>query len=600
MSLQEVCQSISEYILSLFKNDKDLGVFYCNTLTELGKYFVDKICTNVSGASLEEVQIVVKSINKIKDKSFTDDEFFEYLAVYMGFNKVPRSIYLSLLKKYAQVHKRFLYLNQDIDNRIASIDYEMSKLQDEHDNLVCRSNLKKSVLKDLQPLEEQLLAYISRIADYSTEREMLEYSQKVLVERFQEINCHGDREAIKNNLKYQVFHYVREDSLDINTFFDYYNTILDITKENATDYLRITYTVKLYRFHLAIEEYFSSATYAKTVDEAIEVCKSMASALPSIRELSSAKATNLSEYRRLLTSLIENNSVKEQIVKDIEGNYCLRDRKSLLLSALTMLENREYDIFNNIIVIQLEGLFADYLKDVTTFNRFTDLNLYSTAVLREKIKFLTNLDSGIYTEAILYFNYYFNNRVRNLIAHGNYFLKFKDELSKEVFALELLLDLNFALYMITRESESQKMLRFVHNYKKAFHTFGSEKKNRHFGALLNDLNSRRTHYEYDHIAYTKPMQILYWLVNPYYEHIFSSIGDIEELRDLKKDLLSKEFWGYVLEKLDGAINDGNKFNKVHPFFRSIVNSIFSCTKDTDTLLVLRQVSAKLNQTEYYS
>lgn len=603
MPLHEVCQSIHRYIASQLHSERDFGIFSCNTLVELGKYFTDKVCINVDGSSLNELQIVIKATHKLKDKAFTDEEFYEYFAKYLGFYKIPRHIYFQLLRKYVRIHKEFTYLNQEIGAQAAAIGHEMNSLNNGREELVCRSNSHKSVTKDLKSLEYQLLDYITQIADYSTEKEMLEYSQKVLVESFEEINCQGDKQAIKNNLKSQAFHYIREDSPEINSYFDYFQTILDITKENAQDYLRVGHKVKLYRFNLAIQKYFNSAINTKATGEAIEICRSMADEIPSVNELSSAKVTNPIEYKRLLTILVETNSVIEQIVKDIEGNYCLQDRKNLLLISLKMFEDKKFDAFNNLIAIQIEGLFADYLYDVTTFNRFTDLNLYTTAVLREKISFLINSGSGIYTEAILYFNYYFNNRIRNLVAHGNYFLKFKDKLRKEVFALELLLDLNFVLYMITRESESQKMLRFVRNYKKPFQIFKSDERNHHFGALLNDLNSHRTHHEFDRIEYTKPMQVFYWLVNQNYAQIFSTVAtdaEVDELNDLRKDLLSKEFWAYVLEKLDNAITENYKFYEVHSSFKSIVNSLFSCIQDPDTLTVLRRVSAKLRQTNYYA
>lgn len=81
-------------------------------------------------------------------------------------------------------------------------------------------------------------------------------------------------------------------------------------------------------------------------------------------------------------------------------------------------ENKEYEIFNNLISILIEGLFADYLKDTTTFARFTRMTIYEDAVLKDKIRYLAESQSDVYPESTEYFMFYFNNLIRNRVAHS--------------------------------------------------------------------------------------------------------------------------------------------------------------------------------------
>ena len=50
----------------------------------------------------------------------------------------------------------------------------------------------------------------------------------------------------------------------------------------------------------------------------------------------------------------------------LESSVCLRERKRVLLKAVELYKQGEYEVFNNILPIQIEGMFADYLQDTTT------------------------------------------------------------------------------------------------------------------------------------------------------------------------------------------------------------------------------------------
>ncbi len=185
--------------------------------------------------------------------------------------------------------------------------------------------------------------------------------------------------------------------------------------------------------------------------------------MPGVVILREAKSIDIHQYRGLLDELIHKYDVATQLKEKINNCVSIGDRKLILLKAISLFENGDFDLFNNIIPIQLEGLFGDYLKDGSVFYRFKNLNTYPKAVLREKITYIKNLGLDVFPEAVLYYNFYFNNLIRNKIAHGNYTYDTDD--SAAAFAIEMILDLNYLIYMLSRKSETEKMYRLIDRYK---------------------------------------------------------------------------------------------------------------------------------------
>lgn len=148
-----------------------------------------------------------------------------------------------------------------------------------------------------------------------------------------------------------------------------------------------------------------------------------------------------------LVKIVSDYNLINELKENINKCVTLRHRKTLLSKAVTLFEEAEYDIFNNFVPIQIEGAFADFLTDATTFTRFTHMDIYTNAVLKDKIKLLEDHNCNIYPEAIEYFKFYFNNLIRNKIAHGKY-SSTSTSLDSSIFAHELLMDLctpNFSI-----------------------------------------------------------------------------------------------------------------------------------------------------------
>ncbi len=241
-------------------------------------------------------------------------------------------------------------------------------------------------------------------------------------------------------------------------------------------------------------------------------------------------------------------------------------------------------------------MFADYLQDTTTFLRFSKMEIYSNAVLKEKIRHLQEVKSDIYPEAVEYFMYYFNNMIRNKVAHGRYKGSSEEQIQDEIFAKELILDMGILVHMLSRKSETEKMYRFIHGYQKyCKRVIHSSDEHQCFGALFNDMIGDKTIADYDTLERYRPIQVAYWLVNPYYERIYGEVDDKKDLLELRNEFLSKEFWEYVLERLNSVIEQGYDYLRINMEFLSVVKGLFRCNITSDVKQVLGKVNAALQK-----
>lgn len=594
MGNKELLRTIYRFIISELKfTEEDFNIINLKNISEVGEFFANITTRNVQNASFNDIKEVLKKVDNIERGFESDKEFYIVFAKFLGYFNPPRNTYIQILREYIKLHKAFSEIMDVIDQKIEKINEKLQQQKDEQERIINRSNFERRFKKDLKQYEVQLINSYQKCNDLTTEKEMLSFSKENLMQQFGVLKNKDTTSLILPYLKKVTLDLVRKKDMGVEEPFDYYYQMLEITKSNIENYFKIFFKVKLYKFIEDHNKDLYSKSHSMPIDEAITEYQKNINGMPEINVLSAEKEDNPSKYKRKLKDLVSQNNVVEYIKNSLETSYCIKDRESILKKAFDLYDQEQFDIFNNIVPVQLEGIFSDYLKDVTTFDRFSDLNLYENSVLRKKIEHLQGVNSGIYTEAVLYFYYYFNNRIRNVIAHGNYDLLCQDKETEEIFALELILDLNFLIYMIKRQSESEKMYRFINKYKTPFTILKNRRKNNHFGGLLNDLNGTRLHLDYDKVEYPRPMQILYWLVNPYYEEIYKSIGDVEDLLDLRSDLLSKDFWEYVEGEIDKSENEKQIPFKINREFLSIVKGLFSCIYETDTKKVLARVNAKL-------
>ena len=166
----------------------------------------------------------------------------------------------------------------------------------------------------------------------------------------------------------------------------------------------------------------------------------------------------------------------------------------------------------------------------------------------------------------------------------------------EIFAKELILDMAMLVHMLSRKSETEKMYRFIHGYKKHYERIiHTPNEHKCFGALFNDMIGNKTVADYDTLDTYRPIQVSYWLVNPYYEKIYEQIDDKEDLLELRNEFLCKEFWEYVLERLNDIINEGYDHLGINMEFLSVVNGLFRCNVTPEVKQTLGGVNAALQK-----
>ena len=100
--------------------------------------------------------------------------------------------------------------------------------------------------------------------------------------------------------------------------------------------------------------------------------------------------------------------------------------------------------------------------------------------------------------------------------------------------------------------------------------------------------------EYDGIRSYRPMQVVYWLVNPYYEKIYEQVEDKSDLLSLRDEFLSKEFWEYVYERLLAVKRQGYDYLKINREFSSAIKALFRCNISNETKqITLPAITVKL-------
>ena len=422
---------------------------------------------------------------------------------------------------------------------------------------------------------------------------MLEYNVQYVEGSLREFCDLDDPIAIDRAIKSSVLALCKEDNEKIrNLHYKKYEEYLDILEYDIDNADAIFFKIKLMAFYNDLQETVSSLA-CKSDEEHIIRCEEIKNKIPKVAELLEKKKSNKADYIKALNGIITDFNVYEKLTELINNSVCMRNRKNVLSEAMSIFNSGNYVVFSNVIPIQIEGLFADYLRDSTIFNRFSHLNIYESAVLKDKIQFIEGLGDIMYPEAIEYYKFYFNNLIRNRIAHGRYVSNAL--IDDEIFAKELLLDLYQLIRMINRTSEIEKMYRFIHGYRRYYERLISSNTDIVYEALFNDLIGGKIIANYDCVEKYRPIQVVYWLLNPYYFNIYEQVGDKKELLELRSDLLSKAFWEYVLRKIKNVKSEGFDYLRISPEFWTIVKGMFNSGVDDETKTILATINSMMKE-----
>lgn len=591
---RQICDNIYQYISNDLENWTDSQIFAKTSFAELGELYYNRLLSEVEFSSVELLNAVIRTIKPKNYVCETQEEYYIALCKILGFKKLPSEVWVDVDKEYNEIFvNKYGNIEQKYQREINRIDAELIKTKNDAE-ATKNTAPTYSFMRDITTDEQKLYELNLKCNSLRTRKEMLSFMFKYVSSQMSNFCDMHDAHNIEFAKKQETLNLSKNTAYDASAYFSPYRDYMDIAEDDLDRPYALFFKVKIYVILEMARKQYHSSSYTKSNEEAISEYNEYINNIPKINDLQMYKIGDPNKYNTTLDTLISDYNLINQLQSMLVTSVCLRERKNVLLKAVDLYTQREYEIFNNILPIQIEGMFSDFLKDTTTFLRFSKMDIYSNAVLKDKIRHLQEIKSDIYPEAVEYFMYFFNNMIRNRIAHGRYTATLNDNIQDEIFSKELILDMVMLVHMLSRKCETENMYRFINGYKKYYDSLiSSSEQHKCFGALFNDMIGDKTISSYDTLEKYRPIQVAYWIVNPYYEKIFEQVCDKKELIDLREEFLSKEFWEYVLERLNEIIKSGHNCLKVNMEFLSIVKGMFKCNVETDVKPVLAKVNAAL-------
>lgn len=436
---------------------------------------------------------------------------------------LPKNSLVECRKESDNLFTKFEILNNSLLAKIDTICIQSDRLEAEKDRIIRLNNCDSAFLKDFKATEQRLREIFIESASLYTEKELLKSLRKTLIDSLNPFSDTGNTSAKDQKLReFAMKTSLYNNSINIEGLFEYYYDIIEINENLSSDKWKLFYKIKLYKFICDARDLAHSTQLVSQGNEWQTELETRLGKLPKPDLLRDLKKENETAYLQQLLELVGSYDVLSYIKKGVEESYSLRNRKTVLLKSIELFTRGEYELFNNLITIQMEGIFNDFLYDAETMYKYKNLNpgMYEKPDLKNKIKHIDQSGTNIYLEAEFYFNYYFNNLIRNPIAHGNYDrVETSGECEEHVFSVELLLDLNLLIFLVSNEAESQKIRRFITSFynrsaiNKLVHT-----------KLLSELNEETIHSTPNCPETPNPIRTVLWIVNPYFEPIYEYFG----------------------------------------------------------------------------
>ena len=593
---QKICKNIFLYITTELDDWMDTQIFTMTSMKELGELYYNHVLNEVENADTDLLNTVIRTIKPSDIEYNSQEDYYIALCQILHLKRLPSEVWVEVTKEYDEIFvQRYSVVTQKYQVEVNRIDAELNQTKADSDTIK-NSKPSYSLMRDISTDEQKLYELCLKCNSLRTRKEMLMFSMDYVTSQLSDFCDMKDIQSVEMAKQQETLKLSKNDTYDAKFLFSSYRDYVDIAEDRLNRPYALFFKVKIYIIAEKARKQYHYSCYTKSSSEAIDEYKKYVEQIPKIDDLHAHKNSNLESYNMDLDKLICDYKLLEELKDMLQSSVCLRGRKNILLKSVELYERGEYEVLNNILPIQIEGMFADYLHDTTTFLRFSKMDIYSNAVLKDKIRHLQEIKSDIYPEAVEYFMYYFNNMIRNRVAHGRYKGNPEQQIQDEIFAKELILDMAMLVHMLSRKSETEKMYRFIHGYKKHYERIiHSPKDHKCFGALFNDMIGNKTIADYDTLDTYRPIQVAYWLVNPYYEKIYEQIYDKKDLLELRNEFLCNEFWEYVYERLNDIINKGYDYLGINMEFLSIVNGLFRCNIAPEVKQTLGRVNAALQK-----
>lgn len=576
-----------DYIRSLYRC-KDPEIFEFETMEDIGRYLCAKTFGTVKGINLDIVKIAIKRLKRYpfneRPYPISDEQYYREICAYLGLKRIPKDIYTQADALYREVFiDRYSALKKRIECLIRNTEQEQRETDRERTDIIEKSNQAHSLFKEMDMEIRQLARNEIRAKELNSLHQqgavkgvgMLDYIQSQ-VERFFLAFC-GEacgQETPSDRLREISIQCAYWDNVEIEDYFRPYRQVLEhletlLTEDPNFTLQNMFYHVKFIPFAEQLQKEYKNQIYAAEeterdgiVDEIRQKEKEHplypANLIECTKEGPAAYAAVLEHYIP---------QTVESIRTALDRSVCLTKRKAVIQQCLDMIECGDNELVINLLPVQMEGLFADLLEYTTIYKYIDNIKLYKSLLnleLAEKIERGGTNDVNIPLDAAAYFKYYFSSVIRNTVAHGNYFLLAEsrgihgdwsedsgDDCVKRILALELLLDLNYLVRMISETNEIDTAKRYIESTAK--HCMETDETDREilYDCLFKDLNQTRdrinlSQYKFGIFVTYNARQIMFWMFNPYYEKYI----DAESLHTVRTAVCSAEFWKYIQKYLN--------------------------------------------------
>lgn len=561
---KELYIDVLEYLQDGGNWSQKLEIVEINSYKEIGNFIINDMLEKIPHTDNMKIkQIVCMYLNYSQEqysKLHYDDLCVLICEKVIRFKTYPTDEYQKILHNYSEIKNKYLGVITEIENEENCIN-ELIKIDEAHPQL-CGSLIKKqntirsysksnkSILKDLKKIEDEYNVLYDLIQENYVYCEMLKYAKSKLVTRFQETILGESEENVLPSLRKMAVELAKEDNEKIKNYrrdFVDDNTYLESWKNAVQSIYKPFFMIKMRKFIDDIEAFYyqkCNSTYWNRAEELIELCKQRREKILSSDQWISLKNGNQQCYIQELKKCVTEYQVVDYIKQKIDSMYCLQNRKQILHTIIDLFENQKYLLFMNLVVIQIEGLFNDMFLDANIQNRLDgQFDLFEKDDLRRKLD--KNSTIMEIEEAVLYFKFYFNNLIRNKVAHGRNCFK-EDEYEKVAF--ELLLDLQYVIHLFGMYSDTNEAVEYVDNTVRwlKFSFNGECSKEQVYEKLLNTLNGNVIKHRMNFIGYVNSHQELYWIFNPYYDEAYIYAGVVEQRNKLREYLTEENFWRFVL------------------------------------------------------
>lgn len=600
-TVQEIIRFVHQY-----NKQRDNDVFNFLKLKDVGKHIFDKTVNIIESANTDIVKLAVKQMHHYpyndRPEPTTDENYYSEICVNAGILQLPRTILDQVRNQYESIFSKDIKnLSSKITQRKNDLEKTKREFEQRREKVIAENNHQgKKIEFNIKSHMDELDEIGISLKRCETEFELLKFFEKqlkVVRTSFCENNTDESIDLALKTLALRFVKYSEDDTMGIKIvdYFDQYKRVIEQIAYLADSDSTISSNDLIFDKIIFIPFLKKIRENGLSSQGGVETYKEQLSGHPLNPENLKETRADTSKYIDCLKQHSEEavNNIREVFSKSV----ALAPRKEIVENCIKLFLDEEYEMFVNAIPIQIEGMFDDLLRSMV-FELFTDIDLHPTAVLRNKIEILKRKNVNSFFEVEAYFKYYFNGIIRNTIAHGKYAILSDSNGSYKKLALELIFGLNYFADTIFSINELDAMNEYIYRTALSFNECKKEGNVKIFyKCLFSGLNGNRSclwksDYKIGLFKTYSPKQILWWMVNPFYESFCKYSDELNTLRDLLK---SPDFWNYVLDKLNEQFTSP-RFNKDE--FESVVKNMFSIPcGNSETIEILKKINKRLKTTE---